>query len=272
MPKVIVSKEFQFDYGHRVPTQRFNRVPSASCSSDSETKNWRSLLITDDYVCKHLHGHRGKFIPYFIADREFAYKELEEVGYYIDFKELKFIKDFIDNNLDHRMLIMYNDALAAPYNIIAPILKSFNLPQLRFEILVLGAAETIRIPVDNADLVITLQENLRPVIKTIESDEVLSQLKYYGINIRLRNLPEIEQAVESIQDEISRALLSETLVYLESFVFTNFVPTAENIAHWLGQYIEQYIEYKFASANDKIKLYKIEFYETPKSKVVLEYS
>jgi len=269
MPKVIVSKEFQFDYGHRVPTQRFSKVPSASCSVDDN--NWRSLLIVDDYVCKHLHGHRGKFIPYFIADRDFAYKELDEVGYYIDFKELKFIKDFIDSNLDHRMLIMYNDILAAPYNIVAPVLKSFNLPQLRFEVLILGAAETIAVPIDNADLVIALQQNLKPIINTIESDEILSQLKYYAVRIRLRNLPEIKQVVDSIKDDTSRALLSETLVYLESFVFTNFVPTAENIAHWLGQYVEQFIEYKFAAANDKIKLYKIEFYETPKSKVVLEY-
>jgi 6-pyruvoyltetrahydropterin/6-carboxytetrahydropterin synthase len=81
-----ISKEFEFDFGHRVWSQ--NLDSDLSCSSDNK--------------CRHLHGHRGKVIVYL--------KSLElEDGYVEDFSHLGWFKKYVDDLFDHKMLLDVND-------------------------------------------------------------------------------------------------------------------------------------------------------------------
>jgi 6-pyruvoyltetrahydropterin/6-carboxytetrahydropterin synthase len=67
-----ISKEFEFNYGHR--------------------------------VCRHLHGHGGKVVIYLRA------AQLVD-GMVTDFKHLNWFKKFLDSVLDHKMILDINDPL-----------------------------------------------------------------------------------------------------------------------------------------------------------------
>jgi len=58
--------------------------------------------LPDGHQCKRLHGHN------YIIEVELSANELNEHGFVVDFGELKPLKDYIDNTLDHRHL---NDVL-----------------------------------------------------------------------------------------------------------------------------------------------------------------
>lgn len=83
-----ISKEFPFEFGHRVWTQKLNK----------------EFSIDNKCVCKHLHGHSGVLKVYLIGEN------LTD-GFITDFKHLNFVKKFIDENLDHKFLIDINDPL-----------------------------------------------------------------------------------------------------------------------------------------------------------------
>lgn len=71
MNKII--RKGSFDAGHRVMFQRFK--------------------------CAHMHGHRYEY------QLEFSYKEMQDLGYAIDFSEIKRIGcAWIDKNMDHSFL------------------------------------------------------------------------------------------------------------------------------------------------------------------------
>jgi 6-pyruvoyltetrahydropterin/6-carboxytetrahydropterin synthase len=73
-----VTKEIFFCYGHR--------------------------LLNYDGKCRHLHGHNGKVVVTLQADR------LDPLGMVVDFSEVKRrIGRWIDDNLDHRMLLHRDD-------------------------------------------------------------------------------------------------------------------------------------------------------------------
>ena len=82
-----IGKEFNFEYGHTVHAQTLNPEYSLDCN----------------LCCRHLHGHSGKLIVYLDGDT------LDERGYFCDFKELNWFKKFIDDELDHKMIIDIND-------------------------------------------------------------------------------------------------------------------------------------------------------------------
>lgn len=85
--KWSITKEFGFDYGHRVWTQKLNG-------------NF-SLDVT--CACKHLHGHRGKLLVSLTAH------DLNDQGMITDFKHLNFVKKFVDDVIDHKMILDLND-------------------------------------------------------------------------------------------------------------------------------------------------------------------
>jgi len=78
-----ISKAFDFCYGHTVFSQ--DVVEKYSMSSECP--------------CKRLHGHQGK------VEIHIETESLDSRGFVMDFKELSFIKQLIDDNLDHRFII-----------------------------------------------------------------------------------------------------------------------------------------------------------------------
>ena len=94
MRKWIISKEFDFCYGHRVWSQTLNQEYS----------------IDNRCVCRHLHGHQGKIIVQLEAN------ELHS-GMVTDFKHLNWFKKFLDDTLDHKFIIDKSDPM---FDIIVP--------------------------------------------------------------------------------------------------------------------------------------------------------
>ncbi|MEX2175140.1 MAG: 6-carboxytetrahydropterin synthase, partial [Pirellulaceae bacterium] len=77
-----VSREIDFCYGHR--------------------------LLNYDGKCRYLHGHNGRAI---ITIESAA---LDERGMVMDFTDIKrFVSSWIDENLDHRMLLCKDDPYVA---------------------------------------------------------------------------------------------------------------------------------------------------------------
>lgn len=94
MNKWVISKEFDFCYGHRVWSQTLN----AEYSLDNRC------------VCRHLHGHQGKIII------SLESKRLKN-GMVTDFKHLNWFKKFLDDTLDHKFIIDKKDPM---FNVIVP--------------------------------------------------------------------------------------------------------------------------------------------------------
>lgn len=84
-----ITKEFYFEYGHRVWNQDLVEEFSG-CSINS---------------CRFLHGHSGKILVTLQGE------ELKN-GMVFDFKNLDFIKKFIDESLDHKFIMDINDPLS----------------------------------------------------------------------------------------------------------------------------------------------------------------
>lgn len=75
-----VTKQIEFCYGHR--------------------------LLQYDGPCRHLHGHNG------IVEVELVAETLDARGMVVDFSDIKrVIKTWIDENLDHRMLLHRDDPM-----------------------------------------------------------------------------------------------------------------------------------------------------------------
>ena len=73
-----------------------------------------------EHPCSRLHGHN------YIVNMFFQSDELNEVGFVIDYRELKSIKTFIDDVLDHRHL---NDIL--PFNPTAENIAKFMFDKFK---------------------------------------------------------------------------------------------------------------------------------------------
>lgn len=89
MSKWIIAKEFAADYGHRVWTQELDE--ELSCGHPC--------------VCRHLHGHRATIIVHLEGDK------LDKQGMVTDFHHLAWFKKFIDDVIDHKMILDINDPL-----------------------------------------------------------------------------------------------------------------------------------------------------------------
>lgn len=97
-----ITKSFEFDYGHRVWTQNLQK----DFSCDTELK------------CRFLHGHRG------VVKVTLSKNKLDEAGMVTDFKHLNWFKKFIDEAIDHKMIMDSHDP--ALY-LLFPLIKHINL-------------------------------------------------------------------------------------------------------------------------------------------------
>ncbi len=93
--KHIIDKSFSFAYGHRVHNQRLDT---------NFTENGDACL-----ACRHLHGHEG-LVKVFLEEIDTGVN-IEEIGMVTDFKHLGWMKNFIDDVLDHKMILDIKDPL-----------------------------------------------------------------------------------------------------------------------------------------------------------------
>ena len=79
-----VTRQIDFCYGHR--------------------------LLNYDGKCKHLHGHNGRALITIESD------SLDDRGMVMDFSDIKKdVSTWIDDNMDHRMILCEDDPVAVSY-------------------------------------------------------------------------------------------------------------------------------------------------------------
>lgn len=97
MSKTIIDKAFHWEAGHRVWSQeldtRFTSRGDGCCA------------------CRHRHGHSYE-MRVFLEEIE-AGENIKDTGMVVDFKMIGFAKDFVDDVLDHKMILDINDPLHA---------------------------------------------------------------------------------------------------------------------------------------------------------------
>ena len=84
----VIDKQFDWEMGHRVWSQQLDHP---------------ELSISVDCCCKHLHGHS------YSAKVLLGSNELDQSSMVTDFKNLNFVKKFVDGCLDHKFMIDIND-------------------------------------------------------------------------------------------------------------------------------------------------------------------
>jgi 6-pyruvoyltetrahydropterin/6-carboxytetrahydropterin synthase len=95
-----ISKQFSFSASHRL------------------------LYLPDGHPCSQLHGHN------YVVTVHLRARELNEAGFVRDYKALNFVKDYIDNTLDHRNLNDVMSPLNSSAENIAKMLYDVFKPQL----------------------------------------------------------------------------------------------------------------------------------------------
>jgi len=83
-----IDKSFSFEMGHRVWSQKLKH---------------QHLSVSTDCACKHLHGHSYELKVFVGSDT------LDESDMVTDFKNLNFVKSFLDGNLDHKFMVDVRD-------------------------------------------------------------------------------------------------------------------------------------------------------------------
>ena len=100
-----IAKTFNWEGGHRVHNQSLTRP---------------DLSLTTVCACKNLHGHSYKIKVHLGAD------ELGDQQMVLDFKNLEFMKQFVDDILDHKFMIDINDP---NFELITGLKGNFNPAQ-----------------------------------------------------------------------------------------------------------------------------------------------
>jgi len=93
MNKWVIDKSFSFCYGHRVHNQKLDV---------RFTERGDACL-----ACRHIHGHEG-LIKLFVSGPS---SNVEQTGMVTDFKNLGWLKDFVDDVLDHKLILDIDDPI-----------------------------------------------------------------------------------------------------------------------------------------------------------------
>jgi 6-pyruvoyltetrahydropterin/6-carboxytetrahydropterin synthase len=184
-----IDKTFDFCYSHRVYVQRLN---IDYCSSGDTA-----------CACRHIHGHQGKVHVFLESET------LDDRAMVVDFKEIGFMKDFIDGRLDHKFIIdakdpMFGHLVDGTWNLVKQTPIKFT------EVLVPGTSYIAGRVIDLSSIA------------------------------DLEGTPEYE--------------------VLEGFFIIDFIPTSENLSEWLHTIAQVKLD------GLGVKVTKVEFWETPKSR------
>lgn len=218
--KWTIDKQFSFCYGHRVWSQKLEHEYCAH--GDTETK------------CRHLHGHEGLVHVFLESDKL-------ERGMVTDFKHLGWLKNFLDDVIDHKFIIDMNDP-HFEHIINGKISGQMELesgqPTGRFTTI-----ERLELPRASGNV------RYLPLLPIIApgSDIVVGYKVDTSATCSLR--PDIEIYVDGAEKE-----------FYDGFVIINFIPTSENLCAWL---------FNIATARMAglgIKVAKLDWWETPKSR------
>lgn len=95
--------------------------------------------LTNEHPCARLHGHN------YLVTVHLKSNEVNEIGFVQDYRELSIIKEYIDNNLDHRHL---NDII--PMNPTAENLACYLYNIFKNKIPLLYAIEVSETPKTSA--------------------------------------------------------------------------------------------------------------------------
>ena len=172
-----IDKQFSFCYGHRVWSQQ---LYGDYCESGDACCK-----------CRHLHGHEGLVHVFLEADNL-------ERGMVTDFKHLGWLKNFLDDNLDHKFIVDTHDPWFA--NIVGGSLD-FTPEGVKF----------------------------RPTLPLNTTDE-----KYLPVNMVY--VPGTELRAGYVIDASS--LSGPEQEVLEGFFFVDFVPTSENFSKWVFECVD----------------------------------
>jgi 6-pyruvoyltetrahydropterin/6-carboxytetrahydropterin synthase len=186
--------------------------------------------------CRQLHGHNGEVVI------NLSSKILDDKGMITDFSDMKYFTKTIKDNIDHKSILYIKDPMI-------PLLFNGKLidPKLKKEKERLGS-ET-----NNPNLV--HQDVLIPYWFNIETE-----MKAYVYN---GTTPNLYYGSEEITG-YSKDLLDE---YFNSFLFVDFIPTAENLAKWIFDYINDDMKVE-GIWNPDISVDSIEWKETPTSSAI----
>ena len=205
IPKWTIDKQFSFCYGHRVWSQLLN---ADYCESGDACAK-----------CRHLHGHEG-LVHVFLEGTEL------ERGMVTDFKHLGWLKNFLDDNIDHKFIIDLND----------PWFVNIINAEPYYDIMDGGDGELVslfpRQPLNTSE-----QGALETVPVYVPGTNHLA-----GWNINVEDLSGPEEE------------------FYEGFFLVNFLPTSENLSRWLFDCVDAKM------SQIKVKTTRIDWFETPKSR------
>ncbi len=201
-----ISKQFSFCYGHRVAVQTLNCEYSlaSKCS------------------CRAMHGHQGEVIVYLKSDK------LNDQSMVTDFKHVNWFKKFLDDTLDHKMILDIADpSLLHFYPDIVP---HTTLADDKF----FGSGENTEVSP------ILVEHKLEEITKNNSDDEIL----YWTVDMNHINISTHPEYIKEVY---------------EGLVLVPFVPTSENLSKWLLEIVQEKMKLI------DVKVSRVQFFETPKS-------
>ncbi|MGI0076130.1 MAG: 6-pyruvoyl trahydropterin synthase family protein [Nitrosopumilaceae archaeon] len=206
-----ITKSFSLCYGHRVHCQTIN--------TDFTERGHNKPK------CRHLHGHEGTVDVSLEADK------LNPQGMVCDFVWLGWLKNFLDDNIDHKFIIDIHDPL--------------------FERITGGIIDS------TTDEKLNITRFFTQTMQFTRTYDGIVTAKILPIHI-----PGVKSYVAGYTIDTTYMEKTAFLELYEGFVFVDFVPTSENLSGWLFDIVDT----KMKQIN--VRTTKVVWWETPKSRSI----
>lgn len=194
----MIDKQFSFCYGHRVYVQKLQQE---YCGEDNKAK------------CRHLHGHEGLVHVFLEGDK------LNDQSMVTDFKHLGWLKSFIDDTIDHKFVIDYNDPMFKQL-VVDVFQRAHNAEYDNMNSLTFMGSMTepvyvpgtnfkvgLRIKLDGIDPNTSEYETLEGylIVNFVPTSERLSQWMYHIVNAKMSKLGVTVSQIDWFETPKSRA-------------------------------------------------------------------